>query len=319
MKIAITGASGLIGNELVFQISKSKSCRVIAIDCNAPDNSKSVQSNVERICSDFSEKYVHNKIVDFNPDILVHCAAHPGGKSLKEPLKNIEINVSKTFELFLLCALNKINIIFLSSSVIYHSQDNNSLNEISEVFPQTIYGVNKVACEYYLKILEKTYGLKWNVLRLFATYGAGHKPNNFQGIVNVLLTQMMNGNQVLVKGSLQRSRDLLHVSDAADAIIRTIRKKSIFGEIINIGTGNPISIEDLIKKISKSLNKSFEKYQIIQAEGTVGDVFYNSSDCSKAKSLLGFEAKVSLQEGLSMMIEARALSNHKSTTNITEG
>ena len=71
--------------------------------------------------------------------------------------------------------------------------------------PGTIYAIGKVACEEFLKTLHLGYGLESTTLRLFATYGAGHKPNLFQGIVNIILTQIQNGDELIIKGSLLKS------------------------------------------------------------------------------------------------------------------
>ena len=255
--------------------------------------------------TDISNPALENSLNHYNADAIVHCAAHPGGKSLNEPALDVEVNLLGSMRLFEWCARSKIPVIYLSSSVVYADQPPGPISENTEVKPGTVYGVCKVACENFLKILGYGYGLEWTVLRLFATYGSGHKPSKTQGIVNIMLTQLLEGDQIIVKGSLQRSRDMLYVDDAADVIIKSIFSNKARGEIINGGTGDSVTIDFLIRSLCKVLGKNYNELNIQEEEGTIGDPFYNSADCTKAKKILGFTPKYSLIEGLERLVKKR--------------
>lgn len=97
------------------------------------------------------------------------------------------------------CARAKKPVIYLSSSAVNRDQTTGPIKESAELKPGTIYAACKVACESFLRILEEGYGLQWTVLRLFPTYGAGHKPGTHQGIVNIMLIQLLAGNRVVVR------------------------------------------------------------------------------------------------------------------------
>jgi len=303
-KIAITGAGGLIGSALVRKLL-AEDMEVIGYDRVFSGEWVGKQDKLVWETVDVSHPSFGAKLSQHKPDMVVHCAAHPGGRSLREPLSDVNTNVSGSMQVFEWCARSKVPVIYLSSSVIYGDQPSGPISETASVNPGTIYGVCKVACENFLTILEKGYGLSWTVLRLFATYGAGHKPSTTQGIVNVMLTQLMEGNNLLVKGSLERSRDMLYVDDAVDAIFKCILTQSSRSQIINIGTGNSVTIKTLIHNLSKILGKHFSDIQITEEKGTVGDPFYNSADCSKAKSLLGFTPQHNLNSGLQKIINLR--------------
>jgi nucleoside-diphosphate-sugar epimerase len=169
-----------------------------------------------------------------------------------------------------------------------------------------VYAVAKVACENWLKILG-TKGLSYTVLRLFSTYGNGHKPNTFQGILNIMLTQLLTGDRVVVKGSLQRQRDLLFAADAADAIVKAMYCTSARGMVINVGTGIPVTVEQLIHTICDVLGRSINSIEIVEETGTVGDPIYNVADISLARKVLSFEPRYSVKEGLSSFIEKRIM------------
>ena len=255
--------------------------------------------------TDISSSTLENSLNDFNPDLIVHCAAHPGGMSLNEPTLDVKVNLLGSMRLFEWCARNSTPVIYISSSVVYADQPPGPIPENALAEPGTVYGVCKVACENFLKILGSGYGLEWTVLRLFATYGAGHKPSKSQGIVNIMLTQLLEGDKIIVKGSLKRSRDMVYVDDAANAIIKSIFSNEARGKIINVGTGDPVTIDLLIRSLCKVLGRNYNDLNIKEEEGTIGDPFHNSSDCSKAKKILQFTPRYSLLQGLEKLVKKR--------------
>jgi UDP-glucose 4-epimerase len=125
------------------------------------------------------------------PQAVVHAAAHPGGKSLREPIEDVRVNALGSMQIFHWCGKASSHVVFLSSSNVYGEQTENKTPETAALKPGTIYGACKVACEQWLRIFGQGLGLSWTVLRPFATYGPGYRPSLDQGIVNVLLTQLL--------------------------------------------------------------------------------------------------------------------------------
>lgn len=307
--VFVTGAAGLIGSAVVRRLL-SQNIDVVA--CDVAGNNSKYDQNFRRLKwlkESVTSDSLYENLNSCNIDLVVHCAAHPGGNSLAEPARDVEVNALGSMRLFEWCARNGKPVVYLSSSVVYGNNQIGLIPETSVVNPGTIYGVCKAACESFLGMLESGYGLKWTVLRLFATYGAGHKPNLFQGIVNIMLTQLKTGNRVLVKGSLKRERDLIYVEDAVTAIMLSISNTESRGHIINIGTGVSTTIRDLIETLCRVLNRDMTQIEIVEEEGTVGDPFSNVADCSKARRLLGFEASYTLFNGLNSLIDE--IGHHK--------
>jgi len=302
--VLVTGAAGLIGSALVTKLL-DKNIKTIACDNFTIGEWKINHDKLIWEADDINSSNFISRLDQYNIDCVVHCAAHPGGKSLNEPSLNVEVNLLGSMRLFEWCANNNTPVIYISSSVIYSDQPNVPISENAKVDPGTIYGVCKISCENFLKILGEGYSLPWTIIRLFATYGPGHKPSKSQGIVNIMLTQLLEGNKIIVKGSMQRSRDMLFVDDAADAILQAVFSEKSRGEIINVGTGDPITIESLIRTLCKILGKKYDELIIQEEEGTIGDPFYNSADCSKAENFLGFNAKYDLEAGLNLLVKKR--------------
>lgn len=303
-RVLITGGAGLIGSAVIRRLV-AEPLEVIAIDNFSIGGWRESSDNLVWEEIDITSPLFEEAIGNYSPDIVVHCAAHPGGKSLLEPVVDVHVNALGSMRIFEFCARREIPVIYLSSSVIYGDQPRGPIPESAPLNPGTIYGACKVACENFLQTLEEGYGLQWTVLRLFATYGPGHKPSAHQGIVNVMLTQLLSGDRVIVRGSLERERDLLYVEDAASAIIKSIFTPRARGEIINVGTGVPVTIRSLIETLCRMLGKRKEKIEIIEDSGTVGDPFYNSADCSRARKMIGFVPRYDLNKGLSELLRLR--------------
>jgi UDP-glucose 4-epimerase len=299
--VLVTGAAGLIGSATT-RLLLSKNFRVIACDNFSIGNWRGISGRLIWEELDVSNRSFIERLTSYDVDLVVHCAAHPGGQSLIEPVRDVEVNVLGSMRLFEWCAKVGKPVIFTSSSSVYGDLPHEPIKETAPLHTGTIYGACKIACENFLRILGEGYGLKWVVLRLFSVFGAGHRPSKFQGIVNVMLTQLLAGNRVVVKGSLDRVRDLVYVNDVADAVCKSIYVPEAFGQIINIGTGNGTTIRDLIHALIRALGRQLEDVEIVQEQGTVGDPFYIVGDCDKAQNILGFLPKYDLEKGLSEFV-----------------
>ena len=305
--VLVTGAAGLIGSAVV-RLLLSRNIKVVACDDFSIGEWRGDDDHLTWEQLGVSSPSLAERLSTHNFDVVVHCAAHPGGRSLIEPALDVEVNALGSMRLFEWCAKSGTPVVYTSSSIVYGEQSPHPIPESAPLNPGTIYGVCKVACENFLRILGEGYGLKWIILRLFATYGAGHRPSTHQGIVNIMLTQLLDGNRVVVKGPLTRVRDLLYVEDAAYAIYKSIFAPGAYGRIINVGTGIPITIYGLIEALCGSLGRQMRDIEIIEKPGTIGDPFYSVADYSKARDILGFMPQYDLAKGLSEIVSQRKIS-----------
>ncbi len=277
IKILITGSKGLIGSEFFAQL-------------------KHYNYDVKGIDTDFNilKKKFLSFLNKFKPKIIIHCASHPGGLSFKDPIKNIKINYLGSVKIIKWCAKNKCKFIFLSSSAVYGNRTKKiKLKETDTLKPETIYGINKLATEKFIYSYSKYHKFDWLIFRLFATYGAGHKPNDFQGIVNVIISQIKHKNVLIVKGSLNRTRSLIYVKDAVKLMLKILNKNN--KKTINIASEKFYTIKSLIKIIKEIYNKNF-KVKVIN--GTQGDPLHNIADLSLMKKLAKSQIEYDIYRGL---------------------
>ncbi|MBT6718099.1 MAG: NAD(P)-dependent oxidoreductase [Nitrospina sp.] len=308
-RVAVTGAAGLIGSAVIRHLSKAN-IEVIAFDApGTPDRVPGSCVSIEQV--DLLDPRMVEILETTQPQAVVHAAAHPGGKSLQEPTENVRVNALGSMQIFDWCARTGSHVIFLSSSVVYGNSTEDPISETSDLRPGTVYGIAKVACEQWLRVLERGYGLSWTTLRLFATYGPGHQPSLEQGIVNILLTQLLKGNRVVVKGSLKRRRDVVYVEDVAAIIAQALCCPEAQGQIINVGSGNAATIGEMISLLCDTLKRPYSTVEIIEEAGTVGDPFSNVADITQMRKLLNFEPQFELKAGLEAFIKGRKDSMNK--------
>ena len=278
-KFFIIGSAGLIGSE-VCRILKKKIFKYVHSDKNL----------------DISKKPFFMFLSKKKPNILINCSSHPGGLSFEDPFRNAEINYLANINIAKWCAENNCKFIFLSSSAVYGNRKKKiKIKENDISYPETVYGINKLATEKFIIEFSKFKNLDWLIMRLFATYGPGHKLNNYQGIVNVILNQALNKKKtIILKGSKKRTRSLIHVHDAARIIIK-LALSDHRNKIFNVASKKFYAVGNIIKMVGKILNT---KFKIKEIKKTHGDPMHNIANIEKLLKFVKFKFKFELNKGL---------------------
>ncbi len=300
----VTGAAGLIGGA-VAQLLLARGHRVIGCDDFSVGTARCENERLEWVSLDVAAPDAGERLARYSPAVVVHCAAHPGGRSNQEPSADVRVNALGSMQVFEWCARSGIPVVYLSSSIVYGDQPPEPTRESAPLHPGTVYAACKVACENFLRVLGATYGLQWTVLRLFATYGPGHRPSATQGLLNVMLTQLLDGDRVVVRGSLDRVRDLLYVDDAAEAIATCLFDARTRGATFNVGTGIETTVRSVLTELSAALGRDERRLVIEEAAATPGDPDYNVADISLFNSVTGWTPRVTLAEGTTRLVAAR--------------
>lgn len=302
VKILITGSTGFIGSHItpilirrgydVYSLEKYVTGRYVL----------GQNREVKTIYGDLREAFSIKRIVrEIQPDIVIHLAAiSPVSYSYDHPQEVIETNFQGTVNLAEAC-LHEIphfkHFLFASTSETY---GNGPLPKKEETIqnPNSPYAVSKFACEKYLIYMRDAYEFPITILRNFNTYG---RKNNYHFVVEKAIVQMLKEKRVEL-GDPTPIRDLLFVNDHVNAYLSCINNPKTIGETFNFCTGIGVSIKQLINSLIKLTN--FE-----------GNVVWNTipsrpldikelvGDYSKAKRLLNWEPKISLQEGLRLSVD----------------
>ncbi len=188
------------------------------------------------------------------------------------------------------------NFIFASSSSVYGNNKKIPFSEEDNVdYPISPYAASKKACELYCYTYSYLCDLNVTCLRFFTVYGPRGRPD----MAPYLFTKWISDGSVVKKfGNGDSKRDYTYITDIIEGIIKCLEKNFKF-EIINLGNSKTIPLTYFISLIEKLVGK---KAKVKQFKRPVGDVDITYADISKAKKLLGWEPKVSIEEGMEKFV-----------------
>lgn len=306
--ILVTGGAGFIGSSLCEELLR-QGHRVINLDnFNSYYEPKVKRYNITKASLDPKYTLVEGDILDtqlldnlfksFNIDKVVHLAAIAGVRnSLLNPLSYVDIDIKGTVNLLEMCKkYNVCKFIFASSSSVYGNnnlpfrEEDHLSNQVSP------YAASKYCGEIFCKTYNTLYGIPIICLRFFTVYGPRQRPD----MAICKFTRLMDsGREILVYGNGDSSRDYTYIDDIINGIVSSINLECNF-EIFNLGSSDPIKITDLITIIEEKLEKKADiKFLGLQA----GDVSHTFADISKPRSVLKYDPKVGIKDGVARFID----------------
>jgi len=231
-------------------------------------------------------------------DVVAHLAAQAGVRySLENPGLYVDTNVKGTQLILEMMREFKIpRMVFASTSSVYGNDSEVPFKEThSANQPVSIYAATKKAGELLAHTYASLYDLEITCLRFFTVYGPWSRPD----MALLKFTELMGkGEEIDVYNEGKLRRDWTYIDDIVDGFIKAIDKPQGY-QIINLGNGNPTELLDFINILETELGVVAKKnFKPMQA----GDVFETYADVSKAKELLGFEAKTSIEEGIKKFV-----------------
>ena len=169
--------------------------------------------------------------------------------------------------------------------------------EEKPLFPTSVYAVTKQDQEQFCIAVGRSYGIPTVALRYFNVYGTRQALSNpYTGVCAIFSARLLNGNRPLIFEDGEQTRDFVHVSDIVRANLLALETGAADYQAINVGTGRPTSVRTVSNLLAKGLGLDLEPE--IVAKYREGDIRHCVADISKAKSLLGYEPQVSLEQGI---------------------
>ena len=301
-RILVTGGAGFIGSEVVSQLIK-KNAMVTVLD-NFSSGKKQYlpkKKNLKIIKGDITDENIIGRSVK-DQEFVIHLAALPFiPDSFYYPADFFNVNTTGSVNLLWKSIQSKTvtRFVHISTSEVYGTAQHTPMDENHPTAPHSTYAVSKLAGDRVAFTLHKEHGFPVVIIRPFNSYGPQYTQPY---IIPEIMNQLLIGKKELTLGNIDATRDFTYVSDTADAIIRSLDSKKAIGEIINVGSGNEISIRDLAFKISKIAKK---KIKIIYDESRERPFDVNRLICNnkKALRLLGWKPKINMDQGLKKLFQ----------------
>jgi nucleoside-diphosphate-sugar epimerase len=235
-------------------------------------------------------------------DAVYHLAGRSGPAASNEsPLEDLDVNCRGL--LILLRALRRgspeARVVFPSSRLVYAPDSPRPVAETAPVAPISIYGAHKLACENYLRIHHREFGLATVILRVTNPYGPFQRPEqNRYGIVNWFIHRALDGQKVEVFGRGEQLRDYIHVDDLVEVMLLAGTAPAAAGEIFNVGTGQGTTLSqlaDLIVELAGAGEVAHVDWPEAEARVETGDFI---ADISRVGSVLGWSPRLGVRDGI---------------------
>ena len=293
----VTGGAGFIGSHLIDALLK-KGHDIIVLDnfsTGRQQNLDHMANKIRSVKCDISQPGEWQESFK-GVDMVFHLAALADiVPSIEKPDNYYQSNVNGTFNVLEACRNHKVKkVIYSASSSCYGIPDKYPTKETAEIRPQYPYALTKYLGEQLVMHWCQVYNLPAVSLRLFNVYGLRSRTSGTYGAVfGVFLAQKLAGKPFTVVGDGTQTRDFTFVSDAIDAIIAAV-ESDVIGEIINIGSDNTYSVNRLVELLGGD---------VVHIPKRPGEPDCTWADISKAKQYLNWQPKVSLEEGVSILLE----------------
>ncbi len=308
LRAAVTGASGFIGSHLVERLTE----RGIEVVSLAHANSASRLGNLSHLPGDMRSR-LNVRFVDIldpndirsalqSVDTVFHLAANISVPySATAPMLFIQTNTIGTLNV--LNAAQDVGvqrIVVISSSEVYGSAQTLPIREDHVLSARSPYAASKISAEKLAEAFFHGNGLGIVILRPFNTYGPRQ---SLRAVIPWIIKQGLEGSELQL-GNLEPVRDFVFVTDTVDGMIAAGEGTGIEGETFNLATGSGISVQDLVQKISNLMGRPLHpRNNSNQTRKSTSEVWKLIGDASKAMDGLGWKPRVSLEDGLTRVIE----------------
>jgi UDP-N-acetylglucosamine/UDP-N-acetylgalactosamine 4-epimerase len=305
MKILVTGGAGFIGSNIVEQLLQREDVELVRVLDNLSTGSL---ANVESFQDHPRFHFVQGDIRSFDTclevmdgiNAITHQAALGSvPRSINDPLTTNEVNITGTLNIFTAAkTLGVKRVVYAASSSTYG--DHPGLPKVEDKIgnPLSPYAVTKYVNELYARVYGQVYRLETIGLRYFNVFGPRQNPAGpYAAVIPLFINSVLNNEPPLINGDGETSRDFTYVANAVQANEQALftDSKEAVGQVFNIAFGERTTLNELFETIKGIAGSDLApRYGPERA----GDVRHSLADVTKGRTLLGYDPRISVREGL---------------------
>jgi UDP-N-acetylglucosamine 4-epimerase len=310
MRILVTGGAGFIGSNIVEALLKDPTVTYVRVLDNLATGSI---TNIEEFHSHSHFEFLQGDIRNYSAclqacdgiDLVSHQAALGSvPRSIDDPLTTNEVNISGTLNIFTAAKEKKIKrVVYAASSSTYG--DHPGLPKVEEKIgkPLSPYAVTKYVNELYADVFADLYEMEFIGLRYFNVFGKKQNPKGpYAAVIPLFIKALLSDQGPTINGDGKHSRDFTYVTNVVDANRLSLFAKNVkaINQVYNIAFGKQTSLSELFEYLKRISGKNIEPFYAAERPG---DVKHSLADISKAKNLLRYDPKISVEEGLKKTFE----------------
>ncbi|MCL5782693.1 MAG: NAD-dependent epimerase/dehydratase family protein [Candidatus Thermoplasmatota archaeon] len=294
-RVIVTGGAGFIGTNLVERLVADNEVLVIDnLHTGSNENLKEFESENLRVLNE-DVKNMHN--IDFDADVVFHLGFYSASPMYRNNPQLVAEVVSGMISVLEYAKERGTPVVFSSTSSIYNGVTPPHREDIIPAVTD-LYTEGRIASERLGELYNKLHGVNVAAMRFFSVYGHHEKAKaEYANLATQFLWAMKNNESPVIYGDGEQRRDFVYATDVAEALIKASEFKG-FG-IFNVGSGRNYSLNELVDKLNKLLGKNIKpKYIEMPVKNYVRETL---ADVSRARKLIGFEAKIGLDRGLELI------------------
>lgn len=301
----VTGGAGFIGSHVVDALTRTgDAVRVVDDLSTGRRENLAPHPGVELVEADLAAGGVAAAAVA-GIDRVIHLAAIPSvPRSVREPRRCHRANVEATHELLLAaCEAGVRRVVLASSSSVYGESETLPKHEGMRPAPLSPYALHKLIGEQYAALFTRLHGLETVALRFFNVFGPRQSPSSqYSGVISLFTAALLAGDAPTVYGDGEQTRDFTFVTDVARGVLQACEAPAaaVSGRAINLARGERTSVNALHAALERATGVRAPPRHV---DPRPGDVRHSQADVTLARELLGFEAAVTVEEGLRRTVD----------------
>lgn len=305
--ILVTGAAGFIGSWIAEELHK-RGHEVICVD----DLSAKLTYNLKYLPNLYNVDLRNESATDIlvkctKPEVVYHLAAHPHeGLSQFCPTSIFTTTCNSSMSVFKAALKYDVKrVVYFSSMARYGDGMGGKFlppfNEDDPRAPVDVYGSAKCAAEVSLEALNRAHGLEYVTLVPHNVYGERQNiADPYRNVIGIWINSLLRKKPIYIYGDGKQVRSFSYIMDSLECYVRAGTDKNISGEVINIGSGVPISLNKLAEIVLTEFNTEISPVYVPDRPCEVKEAFCT---IEKSKRMLGYEDKTSIEEGVHKMSE----------------
>jgi UDP-N-acetylglucosamine 4-epimerase len=305
MRVLVTGGAGFIGSNIVESLLANQNIKHVRVLDNLATGSI---DNIQEFHTSSKFEFIQADIRDYSSclhasngiDLITHQAALGSvPRSIDDPLTTNDVNITGTLNVFTAAKENKVKrVVYAASSSTYgdHPALPKVENEIGK--PLSPYAVTKYVNELYADVFARLYNVEFVGLRYFNVFGPKQNPKGpYAAVIPLFVESLLDDQPPVINGDGKTSRDFTFVANVVQANLRSLftENRKAINQVYNIGFGQQTSLLQLAELLKKVAGSGIDP---MHRPERAGDVKHSLADISKAKTLLGYDPAVSVEEGL---------------------
>ncbi|MCD4750713.1 MAG: NAD-dependent epimerase/dehydratase family protein [Thermoanaerobaculales bacterium] len=301
-RVLVTGGAGFIGSHLSDAILKH-GFEVTILDNLHTGIRGQVPAGADFIEGDVRDSDAVARAFETEPEIVCHLAGQASIRlAWADPSADLAVNVEGTLRILAACREHRVpRLLYASSMTVYGNPDEIPTSEDAPARPVAHYGITKFAAERYVHLAadDPEHPLAVTSFRMFNVFGPRQRLDNpYQGVLAIFLGNVLRGEAVTIHSDGEQSRDFVFVGDVCRAWIEAIDNQSTFGRVFNLGSGRPTTVNTLCDTVLGLCGLDRSNHPVHHEPAQPGDIRRAAADVSAIQETLGWQPKISLEEGL---------------------